>query len=459
MSLLAFSDFHLAFWTIGVGCVCGVACALLGCFLVLKRMSLLCDAVGHGMLPGIAIVVLLTGTLSSFVLFVGAMVFGVLTAFLAQSLSRFGTVSEDSALGIVFTSLFAVGVILLSRFLGHIDLDPGCVFYGLFEFVPTKTFTLFQVEIPETFPPALRELVAALVEVPEAFPTMLTALVITIAFVALFWKELQLAAFDPELASAMGYNAQLLHYLLVALVAACSVAAFEAVGAVVVLAMFIVPAATAQMLADRMRPMLLWAAAVAVVAAVVGYWLASPWTFACNVGGMIATVLGAELLLAALFAPRHGVLAKLVRNFRLTLRIAGEEILAILYRARENQTRIDTFVLKDHGLSRLTIWLALVRLQRQGAIVRYATGWQLTDTGAQQAESLVRAHRLWEAFLGENFELPLDHLHAPASRVEHFLGPELQKQLAEQLHEPSKDPHGKQIPPASGPQMHADERR
>ena len=432
MILLAFSsDMHHAFWTITIGCVCGVSCALLGSYLVLKRMSLLCDAIGHGMLPGIVLAVLVTGNLGNLSILAGAMIFGMLTAFLTQTLTSLGKVPEDAAMGVIFTTLFAVGVVLLSRFLGHVDLDPNCVFYGMFELVPLNTFELFGLEIP------------------EAFPTMLTSLLMTLSFVALFWKELKIASFDPDLSSAMGYNAHLIHYMLVALVAASSVTAFQALGSVVVLAMFIVPAATAQLLTDRLGPMLVWAAIVAIVSSVLGYALASRWVFASNVAGMMAVVAGIQLFLAVLLAPRQGLVAKWLRNFRLSLRMAGEEILAHLYRKEEAAAPAVSLQLEDHGFGALTVRLALARLKRHRLIdVNPDGGWQLTDQGRQEATSIVRAHRLWEAYLTQNFQLPLDHLHAPASRMEHFIGPQLQKELAQQLDQPAVDPHGKSIPPS-----------
>lgn len=429
MTLLALStDFHQAFWTIAVGSVCGVSCALLGCYLVLKRMSLLCDAIGHGMLPGIGLAALLTGELEPGAIMVGAIAFGLLTALLTQTLNKFGKVTEDAALGAVFTSLFAAGVIILSLpYLRHRDVDAACVFYGLFEMVPLGDWLGLGI--------------------PEAFPTMVLSLVLTLAFIGLLGKELRIAAFDPALATAMGFNAVLLHYLLIGLVAASTVTAFQAVGSVVVLAMFIVPAATAQLLTERLRTMLVIAAAVALISAFAGYFLASRWVLASNVGGMMASVAGLQFLLAVLFAPRHGILARLVRNYQLTLRVAGEEVLAALFRAEEAGKAIPALHIAEHSFSRLTIGLAIRRLVRKGLIEHQET-WRLTDKGHHEAASVVRAHRLWEAFLGQNFELPLDHLHAPASRMEHFIGPELQSELARELHQPAEDPHGKTIPPA-----------
>src|SRR5262245_17192204 len=346
MDSIATSPLLQAFWSIVIGALGGVACALLGCFLTLRRLSLLGDAIGHGVLPGIAVAVLLTGSLGGIGIVLGAMAFGVLTALLTEWLSSGGQVTEDASLGVVFTSLFAAGVILISVFLSHYDLDPSCVLLGDF----TKAlFVTLDWDGPD---------------IPRAVPNLLLALGMTVAFVTLFWKELKISSFDPALASAMGFPAALLHYLFVALVAACTVTAFESMGSILVLAMLVVPPATAHMLTDRLAAMVLWAAGLAVSAAVFGYLLASRWVFACNVGGMIATVAGAQFAVVLLVAPRHGILARFWRHWRLALRIAGEEILGSLYRTEEKGLPPERVTVKEHILPGWLVRLAFARLRR-----------------------------------------------------------------------------------------------
>ncbi len=148
--LLAGLD-EIAFWTVVVGIVCNVPCAILGCYLVLRRMSLLGDAISHAVLPGIAIGFLLSGELSGPGILAGAMVFGVLTALLTQTLAWYGRVPEDASMGVVFTSLFAVGVILITNAAADVDLDPGCVLYGLIEFTPLDTVEVLGVDVPRAW--------------------------------------------------------------------------------------------------------------------------------------------------------------------------------------------------------------------------------------------------------------------------------------------------------------------
>jgi len=413
--------FHLLFWIALVGIVCNVSCAILGCFLLLRRMSMLGDAIAHGVLPGIAVGVLLSGHVTGWGLIVGAMAFGLLTAFLTQVIATQAGVAEDASMGIVFTSLFALGVIMVSVSSAHID---DCIFYGSIQQAGLDTFLVLGWRIP------------------QMLPAMLISLALTVGFVLLFWKELKIVSFDPALATAMGLNATLIHYLLMTAVSAVTVTSFSAIGSILVIAMLIVPAACGHLLSDRLVGMMGWAIAVAIVSAVLGTFLTPGWG---NVPGMMVLVAGGQLVLAVLFAPRHGVLAKAFRNVQLSVRIVAEDILANLYRREENPQAANNPPVGTL-MRGFTGWLALASLQRSGE-VENGSALQLTTAGRQRAESLVRAHRLWEAFLDKNFDLPLDHLHESAKRMEHFIGPDLQKELAADLEEPGVDPHGRAIPP------------
>lgn len=432
MSWLSFSDtdLRIAFWTILVAVLCNVSCALLGCYLVLRRMSLVGDAISHSVLPGIVLAFLLSGQVTGVPILLGGMVLGVITVFLTESLRKAG-IAEDASLGVVFTALFALGVVLLQNTAaGKVDLDPGCVLYGAIEFISLDTMSLGGIEVP------------------RAFPTLALALLLTVGFVLLFWKELKIVSFDSALAQAMGYNATLVHYLLMAMVAGVTVAAFEAVGSILVVAMLIVPAATAQLLTDRLGWMLVWASLVGIIAALLGYAIDS--LCPTSLAGMMTLVAGGQFLAAVLLAPRHGVLSKVIRNARLRWRIVGEDLLAFLYRQEE---QVGKEVPISVGEARQAeggsaSWLILPMLRWSGKVHSLADGRiALTERGRELARSLVRAHRLWEAYLQENLQLPPDHLHEPASRMEHYLGPDFQTELAAQLRQAEVDPHGRDIPP------------
>src|SRR5688572_11659210 len=173
-------------WIVVTGGLTSLACALLGNFLVLRRMSMMGDAISHAVLPGLAAAFLLSGSRSSMTMFVGAAVVGVLTALFTQWISHFGKVEESASMGVVFTGLFAVGLIMIVRAADAVDLDPGCVLYGAIEMVPLDVRSVFGVQVP------------------RAVVTLAIVCAANFLFVLLFYKELKLSSFDPELATTLG---------------------------------------------------------------------------------------------------------------------------------------------------------------------------------------------------------------------------------------------------------------
>ncbi len=284
-------------WTVIIGALCAIACALPGCFLVLRKMSMMGDAISHAVLPGLVIAFLVTGSRTSSTMFIGAAVVGVLTAVFTQWISRFGNVDRGAAMGIVFTTLFAIGLLLIVQGANHVDLDPGCVLYGAIEMTPLDTISFGKNDVPR----------AAIVIGVVA----LLNLIIVVAF----FKEFRLSAFDPGLADTLGFSTRFLYYLLMTMVAITTVAAFEAVGSIIVIAMLIVPPATALLLTRRLVPMIVIAVFTGILAAIFGHmgaltvpvWLGFNAT---TTSGMMAAAAGGLFLLAWLFSPSEGLIAK-----------------------------------------------------------------------------------------------------------------------------------------------------
>ncbi|HMN97465.1 MAG TPA: metal ABC transporter permease [Phycisphaerales bacterium] len=412
-------------WVMATAACCAMACGLLGCFLVLQRLSLLGDAISHAILPGIAAAFIVTGSRASGGMLVGAAVAGLVTAFLAAAIRRIGRVPEDAALGVVFTSLFALGVVMITWVAGSIDLDPGCVLYGLIEFVPDD-----RVELPWPL---------AGVAVPRAFAWLAGALVVAVVFVSLLLKELRLVAFDASLATAMGFSAAALHSVFLGVTTATIVLSFEAVGSILVVAMLVAPGATARLLVDRLGAMLLVAALAGLASAVGGYLLAL--CMDTSVAGAMSVVAGGLFAAALLLSPRHGAVARLLQRWALTLRIRGEDILGELHRAGEPRPSPPSAIAEPPPeMPRWERSLATRLLLLRGLATRSAAGLALTPRGAERAEELVRHHRRWERYLLRETELPLDHLHEPAHRVEHFIAGDLARRLEAEVPDAS-DPH------------------
>lgn len=284
-------------WIVVTGALCAMGCALPGCFLVLRKMSMMGDAISHAVLPGLAIAFLITGSRASLTMFFGAALVGVLTAVFTQWISRFGNVDRGAAMGIVFTTLFALGLILIKSAGQRVDLDPDCVLYGAIELTPLDSLTFFGYQAPR----------AAVVSG--------AIFLLNLSIVLLLFKEFRLSAFDAGLADTLGFSSHFLHYLLMVMVAVTTVASFEAVGSVIVIAMLIVPAATALLLTHRLHLVLILSCVFAAAAALLGHLSAItvPTWFGftdTNTSGMMATAAGGLFLLAWIFGPKAGLIAQ-----------------------------------------------------------------------------------------------------------------------------------------------------
>lgn len=415
-------------WVMVIGALVNVSCAVLGCYLVLRRLSLLGDAISHAVLPGLAVAFMLTHSRDLAPMFIGAVAVGMLTAFLSETIHKMGKVKHDASMGVVFTSLFALGVIMISSVARDVDLDPACVLYGAIETLPLDTATWFGMEVPA-----------------RVFP-LIVVLLMVVGFVSLLWKELKIVAFDSQLATTMGINAVVIHYMLMGMVAGTTVAAFEAVGSILVVAMLIAPAATAHLLTDRLWVMMVLASLHGVLSAVLGT-LMGVW-LNTSVAGMMAVAAGGLFALAVVAAPHYGLVGRWVRRVMLSLRIVTEDALAMLYRwsemsaGRSLSGREVALALGGGVMPKVALHL----LRRRREIQPAGAGVTLTDSGAQRARSLVRSHRLWESYLSKHFALPADHLHEPAERMEHYISPPLGDAIAKDVHPADRDPHGQPIP-------------
>lgn len=427
-------------WIVAAGVLSSVSAALLGNFLVLRRMSLLGDALSHAVLPGLAAAFLVTGDRSSVAMFAGAVLVGLLTAFFTEWITRYGQVDEGASLGVVFTSLFALGLVAIVRAADRVDLDPGCVLYGAIELTPLDTWTLLGAEVP------------------RVVVVLAGVLAVNSVYIALLFKELRIASFDPELAAATGYSPAWMHYSLTTLVAVTAVACFESVGNILVVAMLVAPPATARLLTDRLATMVALSAVVAAAAATLGHLAAVtfPGWFglrSTSTAGMMAVLAGALFFAAALLAPRHGVLVKAWNRLRLSLRVLGEDVLGVLFRASEQAAGGGPDALSDDDLrrrllcGRAPLAIVLRRLKRRGLIDRGPAGLRLTSAGAEAARELVRSHRLWEHYLAERAGVPVDRIHRQAERFEHVTDRRMRERLDEETSRTATDPHGQAIPP------------
>ncbi len=418
-------------WIIVIGALCASACALPGTLLVLRKMSLMGEAISHTVLPGIAIAFLVTGSRDPFSMFIGAIVIGILTAFLVHVIQAYGKVEIGASIGIVFTVLFAFGLIIIRQALDYVHMDPDCVLYGSIEFAYFEQEELFGYMVPRSF------IVNGIM------------LILNVILLALFYKELKIASFDQALAKSQGFKPELLHYVLMTMTAVTAVAAFESVGSILVVAMFIVPPATAYLLTDRYWLLLFLAIIVACLSSLLGHLgaITIPTWFGFSgtvTSGAIAVAAGVLFLIAWIFSPRYGLIALVVNRFIVKVKILREDVLGVLWRLEERKQQS----LVQHQLHALLqsnkamFAVAMFSLKKSGAVQNNDGVVQLTKDGRAKASSIVRTHRLWEVYLDKHFPQDKHQWHHSASRLEHVTTEAMQQELGTASH----DPHGSEVP-------------
>ncbi len=263
-----------AFIIIFTGSLVAICCGILGCFLILRKMAMVSDAISHAVLPGIVIAFMLGGDLDSIWMLIGAGLVGLLTTFLIEFFHQKGKLQTDASIGVTFTWLFALGVILVSYYAGDAHIDAECVLYGEIAYVPLD---MIYLDSGEAF-------------APKSTTVLSLVLLLILVVVTAFYKELFLTTFDPGFAIATGLSVSLWHYVTMGLVSLTTVASFESVGAILVVAFLVVPPATAYLITTSMRYMILLSCLFGILASVFGYLLA--FVIDGSIAGAMATIAG-----------------------------------------------------------------------------------------------------------------------------------------------------------------------
>jgi manganese/zinc/iron transport system permease protein len=263
-----------AFIIILTGSLVAICCGILGSFLILRKMAMVSDAISHAVLPGIVIAFMLGGDLDSIWMLIGAGLVGLLTTFLIEFFHQKGKLQTDASIGVTFTWLFALGVILVSYYAGDAHIDAECVLYGEIAYVPLD---MIYLDSGEAF-------------APKSTTVLSLVLLLILAVVIAFYKELFLTTFDPGFAIATGLSVSLWHYVTMGLVSLTTVASFESVGAILVVAFLVVPPATAYLITTSMKYMILLSCLFGILASVFGYLLA--FAIDGSIAGAMATIAG-----------------------------------------------------------------------------------------------------------------------------------------------------------------------
>ncbi len=405
----------------------GALGGMLGSFALLRRQSLLGDALAHAALPGVCLGYLLTGSKTPLPLFLGALAAGLLGSLLILAVVRWSRIKEDSAIGIILSVFFGAGIVLLT----YIQKLPDGNQSGLDKYLFGQAATL----------------------VEEDLKVMAILGGIVVVALLLFYKELKLLSFDRAFGASLGLPMKRLEFLLTLLLVVVVVVGLQTVGVVLIVAALITPAAAARQWTDRLGSMILLAAGIGAAAGVAGS-LASALVPRLPTGPVIVVVSSGVLIVSLLFAPQRGLLWAMLRERQVASRIRRENLLKDLWLQGERQGDWRVYLswpllMGVRGQTAGELARSARPLERAGLIEQSGDALRLTPAGQREAENVVRKHRLWEVYLTRRLELASDHVHRDAEAMEHALSDDAMLRLDEMLGHPTLDPHGRQIPPRS----------
>lgn len=396
----------------------GLMCGVLGCFIVLRNMSLIGDALSHAILPGVVFAFMIVGY-SALGFFVGSVIAGLATAFVITWLQHNVGTKNDAAVGIVFTAMFSIGVMGIS----WISRNEG-VHLDLKDFLFGNVLGVSNQDL------------------------VLTSLVTVYVFLSIivFYRQLFVTTFQPVIAQSMGISIKMIHYFLMLLLSFAVVASLQTVGVILVVAMLITPASTALLLSNRLEWVLVISSLAGLGSAILG--LLGAIVFETTPGPAMAVTATLLYLLAVFFAPEKGVVFRALQRRRVKRRVQQEDTLKQAYRLHENGQLSRERMEQQLGLPPRVLQANLQALRRQGWVSKEKL--ELTDEGIHAARRLVRAHRLWESYLADRIGLNVEQIHDEAEQYEHHLTDEILDEVERVLGFPALDPHGSPIPAKAG---------
>ncbi len=297
-----------------------IACAIPGTFLVLRKMAMISDAISHSILPGLVAGFFITQDLNSPLLILLAAFTGVLTVVLVEKIQQTKLVKEDTAIGLVFPALFSIGVIMIAKYANDVHLDIDAVLLGELAFTPFDRVYWGEIDLG-----------------PKSLMVIVIILIITIGLLLAFYKELKISTFDAGIATSLGFSPAIIHYGLMSVASVTTVGAFDAVGAILVVALMIAPPATAYLLTNNLKKMIFLACFFGVFSAISGYWAAN--YLDASIAGSIATMLGIVFLIVYLFAPDKGLISVLYREKQQRIEVSLITFLLHLKNHNEDEER------------------------------------------------------------------------------------------------------------------------
>ncbi|MGO1671865.1 MAG: metal ABC transporter permease [Sphingobacterium sp.] len=422
VNFFSFNDPNVRYVVLG-SILLSVSAAIVGSFIVLKKKSLVGDAVSHSVLPGICAAFLFAGTKNTSLMLVGAFISGWLSLVAIDYITAKSKIKKDAAIGLVLSVFFALGIVLMT----YIQQSGNAAQSGMDRFIFGKAATLIGSDLI----------------------TFSVIAVVLIAVTLAFFKEFTIIAFDEHYAEVLGLPVRKLDLLLTSLTVLAVVSGITAVGVVLMAAMLITPAAAARYWTHNIRRMVLFAAIFGAVSGLAGAYI-SYIAPAMPTGPWMVVVSSLIAFFSFFFAPL-GVVPKTLKRNKNSRTMMDENILKLFYQISERDEnfkmkRTVEELLAFKKMQPTQLKSGMKRLNRQGLLDYSNQQAQLTETGLLKAKKIVRLHRLWELYLTNYMEIAPDHVHDNAEEMEHYITPELEKQLEKYLDNPETDPHGTMIP-------------
>ncbi|MBE2255733.1 MAG: metal ABC transporter permease [Ignavibacteria bacterium] len=393
----------------------GVSCGLIGTYIMLRRMSLIGDALAHSVLPGVVIAFIVSGK-SEIALFIGALIAGVVSSVLISFVQRNSKIKEDTSIGIIFTGAFALGILLVSQ-LKQVHIDLSSYLFGDVLGVSNGDIILSGI---------------------------ITLLIIL--SVILFYKQLLVTSFDPVMAKIIGISTGAVHYFLMTLLSMSIVSGLQSVGVILIIAMLITPPATAFLLTDKLKNLLIISSLTGVISAIAGLYFS--YYFNWTSGASIVLVAVFFFALAFLFSPKEGIVMKYLKRLRTQKINSSEDVVRLVYKFGEikSANELKNILVAETGISPVKVNGILTELIKKGCVIRTNGHIELTEKGKEMAVKLIRSHRLWETYITEKNIVNEENIHEDAHKYEHLLNDDLVEELDKELGHPEKDPHGSPIP-------------
>lgn len=423
IDFLLLQDYTVRYVVLGTMLI-GSSSAVVGCFLFLKKQSLVGDTIAHAVLPGICLAFILFQTKNPSILLLGAIFSGFLAVLLVQYIPSVSKLKPDTSIGLILSWFFGIGILLLTA----IQKSGNASQSGLDKYLFGKA--------------------SSMVENDVLLFSIVCILLVSIVF--FLFRPLKLIAFDADFAKAKGIQVSRYNFVLSILTVVSVATGIQAVGVVLMAALLITPAAAARFWTNKLTSMLILAAFFGALSAYLGTFV-SYFIPKMPTGPWIVVILSITALFSFLFGKEKGLVLREIKQYAMAKTIRNENILKAIYQLGENQEQITLSFSADEIANHRYfnpnfLQKGLTNLVQKNYLQKQRDKYSFTEYGLQEGKRVTRLHRLWEMYLTTYLNIAPDHVHDDAEAIEHIITPEIEEELVKLLENPKKDPHHKPIP-------------